>query len=62
MSQLFHLAQHQKLNVIHISCMVADDKGSIELKANLVDLKLLIVKGLPSLVSLSYTHVTGKLG
>lgn len=42
--------------------MVADDKGSIELKANLVDLKLLIVKGLPSLVNLSYTHVTGKLG
>lgn len=64
MSQLLHLGQHQKLNIIHISCVVADDKGSIEVKASLVHLNLPIVKGLFFFfpVSLSYTHLTGKLG
>ena len=55
-----HLDQHQKWNVIHISCMFANDKGNIELKASLVDLSLLTVKGLPSPVSLS-TRLTTRL-
>lgn len=53
MSQLFfHLDQHQNLNVIHISFTVANDKRIIELKANLADLNLLIVKGRPSPINL----------
>lgn len=45
MCQFFFHFDQERLNVTHISCMVASDKVGIDLKASLVDLNLLIAKG-----------------